>query len=88
MSGKSHDRKEPLGGIALKVEETGGWRLGPSPNIDVEELEIGATGPNQLQFVMISERRRATVLLSAEQARWLAHALNYWAESSEKMVLN
>jgi len=48
-----------------------------------EFAEIGATGPQRLQFVFAAEGRSVTVKLSAEEARWLAHALTHWAESSE-----
>ena len=46
-------------------------------------IEIGATGPNRLQFVLRSGRSEITVNLGAEEARWLAHALEHWAQSSE-----
>jgi hypothetical protein len=78
---------EPLRGISLKVEEKLSLRLGPDPGTAVEELEIGAIGPSELQFVLVSPRRRATVKLSAEQARWLAGALNHWAGESETIAL-
>jgi hypothetical protein len=78
---------KPLRGISLKVEEKPAFQLGPNPETSVEELQIGATGPSELQFVLISRRRRATVKLSAEQARWLAGALNHWADDSETIAL-
>lgn len=78
---QQNDRALP--GIALEIVETPDWRLGTAPGSGVDELEIGATGHGQLQFVLISQRRRATIKLSAEQARWLAGALNHWATSSE-----
>lgn len=78
----------PLNGIALHVEDTPNLRLIPPPPSHVEQLEIGATGPGELQFVLISPRRRATVKLSVEQARWLASALNHWADSSETINLH
>jgi len=49
----------------------------------LEGLEIGATGPGRLQFVMDAEGRRVTVRLRAAEARWLASALVHWADSSE-----
>ncbi|MEP6983902.1 MAG: hypothetical protein ABI853_09690 [Sphingomicrobium sp.] len=49
----------------------------------LDELEIGATGPNQLKFVLRADRRNVTVKLNASEARWLASALEHWAESSE-----
>lgn len=49
----------------------------------LDGLEIGATGPSKLQFVIDAEGRKVTVTLSAEEARWLAHALTHWADSSE-----
>lgn len=52
-----------------------------------EFAEIGATGPQRLQFVFAAEGHCVTVKLSAEEARWLAHALTYWAESSETIGL-
>jgi len=52
----------------------------------VEKLEIGAIGPSELQFVLVSRRRRVTVKLSAVQARWLAGALNHWADESETIA--
>ena len=78
----------PLDGISLQVEDKPDLRLVPPPPPYVEQLEIGATGPGELQFVLISPRRRATVKLSAEQARWLASALNHWADSSETIPLH
>jgi len=79
---------QPLDGIALYIEDTPNLRLIPPPPSHVEQLEIGATGPGELQFVLISPRRRATVKLSVEQARWLAGALNHWADSSETIPLH
>ncbi len=49
----------------------------------LEGLEIGATGPNRLQFVVRAGRSNVTVKLSASEARWLASALEHWADSSE-----
>lgn len=49
----------------------------------LDGLEIGATGPGRLQFVLGVEGRRITVPLRAEEARWLASALNHWADGSE-----
>jgi hypothetical protein len=49
----------------------------------LEGLEIGATGPNRLQFVVRAGRSNVTVKLSAAEARWLASALKHWADSSE-----
>jgi predicted DNA-binding transcriptional regulator YafY len=49
----------------------------------LEGLEIGATGPSRLQFVVQAEGRRVAVKMSADEARWLAYALTHWAESSE-----
>jgi hypothetical protein len=77
-----------LEGISLFVEDTPNMRLVPPPPSHVERLEIGATGPGELQVVLMSVRRRATVKLSVEQARWMAEALNHWADSSETIPLN
>lgn len=79
---------QPLEGISLHVEDTPNVKLIPPPPSHVEQLEIGATGPGELQFVLISPRRRATVKLSVEQARWLAGALKQWADSSETISLH
>ena len=49
----------------------------------LDGLEIGATGPNRLQFVVTAEGRRVAIKLTADEARWLAYALTRWAESSE-----
>lgn len=49
----------------------------------LDGMEIGATGPNHLQFVVDAEGRRVTVRLLADEARWLASALVHWADSSE-----
>jgi hypothetical protein len=46
-------------------------------------LEIGATGPNRLQFVVRAGPKSVAVKLSAAEARWLASALEYWAERSQ-----
>ena len=81
-------QKPPIDGISLHILESPGLRLLPAPRPEVEELEIGATGPGELQFVLISARRRATVKLTAEQARWLAGALNHWADSSETIPIH
>ena len=80
--------KPPLDGISLHIVENPSLRLVPAPGPEVEELEIGATGPSELQFVLISARRRATVKLSAEQACWLAGALSHWADSSDAIPLH
>jgi hypothetical protein len=48
----------------------------------IDGLEIGATGPNRLQFVVMAAKRRVVVKLTAEEARWLASALNHWADES------
>jgi hypothetical protein len=85
---RSVSRAQPLEGISLHVEDTQKLRLTPPPPSHVEQLEIGATGPGELQFVLISSRRRATVKLSVEQARWLAGALNHWADRSETIALH
>ena len=50
----------------------------------LETLEIGATGQkNRLQFVVRAGRNNVAVKLSAAEARWLASALEHWADSSE-----
>jgi len=49
----------------------------------LDGLEIGATGPSRLQFVVCAGRGNVTVKLSAAEARWLASALEHWADSSE-----
>jgi hypothetical protein len=54
-----------------------------SVEASLDGLEIGATGPNRVQFVVRAGRRNVTVKLSAAEARWLASALEHWAESSE-----
>jgi len=46
-------------------------------------MEIGATAPNRLQFVVDAEGRRVTLRLRADEARWLASALVHWADRSE-----
>jgi hypothetical protein len=79
---------EPLDGISLHIENKLKLRRAWSTSPHVEQLEIGATGPGELQFVLISTERRATLKLSAEQARWLAGALNHWADSSETIALH
>jgi hypothetical protein len=80
--------KPPLDRIALHIVERPSLRLVPAPGPEVKELEIGATGPGELQVVLVSARRTATVKLSVEQARWLAGALNHWADSSETIPLH
>jgi hypothetical protein len=77
----------PLPGISLSVEKRTLFGSTSDPRVSVEELEIGAIGPSELQFVLISSHRRATVKLSAEQARWLAGALVHWADDSEAIPL-
>lgn len=51
----------------------------------LEGLEIGATGPSRLQFVVRVGRNNVAVKLSAAEARWLASALEQWADSSESI---
>jgi hypothetical protein len=85
---RPHKPSEPLPGITLDIVEMPNLRFGPSPGADVEEIEIGSTGPGELQFVLISRRRRATVKLSAEQARLLAGALSYWADDSKTIPVH
>lgn len=79
---------EPLDGISLHIENKSKLRRASSASPHVEQLEIGATGPGELQFVLISSERRATLKLSADQARWLAGALNHWADSSEAIAVH
>lgn len=81
-------RHEPLDGISLHIENKPKLRRAWSTSPHAEQLEIGATGPGELQFVLISSERRATLKLSADQARWLAGALNHWADSSEAIALH
>ncbi|WOF42742.1 hypothetical protein KNJ79_16475 [Sphingopyxis indica] len=49
----------------------------------LDGLEIGATAPGRLQFVVVADGRRVAVRLQADEARWLASALLHWADSSE-----
>ena len=49
----------------------------------LDGLEIGATGPQQFQFVLQADNRRVAVKLTAAEARWLAYALNHWADQSD-----
>jgi len=49
----------------------------------LDGMEIGATAPNRLQFVVDAEGRRVTLRLRADEARWLASALVHWADRSE-----
>ena len=51
----------------------------------LEGLEIGATGPNRLQFVVRGGSKNVAVKLSADEARWLASALEHRADSSETL---
>jgi hypothetical protein len=53
----------------------------------LDGLEIGATGPQILQFVLSAQGRKVIVKLTAEEARLLAHALTHWADSSETIGL-
>jgi hypothetical protein len=46
-------------------------------------LEIGATGPGTVQFVLDANGRKVTVKMTAAEARWLAYALGHWADSSD-----
>ena len=67
------------------------WRRSDKPH-DLEVtfegfVEIGATGPQRLQFVLDAEGRKVTMKLTAEEARWLAHALTHWADDSETIGL-
>jgi hypothetical protein len=50
----------------------------------LDGLEIGATGQAMLQLVLTTATNRVRLLLSAEEARWLAYALTHWADMSEK----
>lgn len=50
-------------------------------------MEIGATGPQTLQFVVAADGRKVTMKLTAEEARWLAHALTHWADDSETIQI-
>lgn len=54
-------------------------------NLDasLDGVEIGATGPSCLQCVFRAGRRNVTLKLSADEARFLASALEHWAASSE-----
>lgn len=49
----------------------------------LEGLEIGATGPGRLQLVVRAGRNDVAVKLNAAEARWLASALEQWADESE-----
>lgn len=49
----------------------------------LDGLEIGATGPSRLQFVVNADGRRVAVHLAADEARWLASALIHWADDSD-----
>jgi hypothetical protein len=68
---------QPLG------EHHGGMFRRKNLSASLDGLEIGATGPNQLQFVVSAEGRQVTVRLRAGEARWLATALLHWADDSE-----
>ena len=50
---------------------------------DINGLQIGATGIGTLQFEVFPDDVSVTVKLTAEEARWLAWALGYWADVSE-----
>ena len=54
----------------------------------LDGLEIGATGPQTLQVVLRADRHKITLKLTAEEARWLASALNRWADSSAQIISN
>jgi hypothetical protein len=77
----------PIVGVAVEVEAVR-WALWNRPNPHIEALEIGATNPEALQFVLISSSRRVKVTLSAQQARWLAGALVHWADVSENIPVH
>ncbi len=53
----------------------------------LDGLEIGSTGPKRLQFVLDTEGYRVIVKLTSEEARWLAYALNHWADDCDKIGL-
>jgi len=48
-------------------------------------IEIGATAPNNLQIVLQAGHTRVKIKMTAEEAKWLASALNHWAGVSELM---
>ena len=63
--------------------------LGPKElAASLDGFEIGATGPGTLQFVLQAQGRAVTLMLTAEEARWLAYSLTHWAEESEGITKN
>lgn len=54
----------------------------------LDGLEIGATGPNRLQLVILAEGQRVVLPLREDEAKWLAYALGHWAEQSKTIRSN
>jgi len=52
----------------------------------LDGLEIGATGPGTIHFVLSANGHLVTTKLTAAEARWLASALEHWAASSETIA--
>jgi len=51
-----------------------------------DELEIGATGPRKLQFVLREGKQTAVVQLTSDGARALIHSLDHWAAVADQMA--
>ena len=68
------------------------WKAPAAKPQDMETtihgMEIGATGPSMLRIVLNPESQRVACRMTAEEARWLAMALNHWADDSDTIPLN
>ena len=54
----------------------------------LDGLEIGAISPENLQVVFQADGHCITLKLTADEARWLASALNHWADQSRLIKSN
>ena len=51
-------------------------------------LEIGATAPQNLQVVLQAGQNTVTLKMTADEAEFLASALNHWADRSRQIKSN
>jgi len=78
-------------GPTFRLTERGRWMLGgadgEAPRLDddasIEDVKIAGIGPDELEVVLIAQKRRTAVRLNAANARRLAGELRFWADRTD-----
>ncbi|HWK42038.1 MAG TPA: hypothetical protein VNR60_08915 [Croceibacterium sp.] len=79
-------------GPTFRLTERGRWMLDRADgggarldddDVSIEDVKIAGIGPDELEVVLIAQKRRTAVRLNAANARRLAGELRFWADRTD-----